>query len=106
MSVLSWGSLAVDVFIKEAETTLSVESGCDWVGAGTGDFELLVFLKMFLMMPNAVVSICCRSFCWNSAMLSSVIQFKIKMSAYSDDRIGGIAIDVKKWIHYFWFTAP
>ena len=63
MSVLSWGSLAVDVFIKEAETTLSVESGCDWVGAGTGDFELLVFLKMFLMMPHAVVSICCRSFC-------------------------------------------
>lgn len=28
-------------------------------------------------------------------MLSLVIQFKIKMSAYSDDRIGGIAIDVR-----------
>ena len=57
---LSWESLAADVFIKEAEGTLSVESGVDWVVTGTRGCRFLVFLKIFLRLPNAVITTCCR----------------------------------------------
>ena len=96
LPALSWRSLAADLFIKEAEGTLSVESGVDWVVTGTGGCRFLVFLKMFLRLPNAVIPTCCRWLYWNSCRLSSVIWFG---SVYSDDWVGGIAIDVKKLTH-------